>query len=111
MHSMAILAREATTVRHVLESIFRYLDTGNLWSPTNGLALSVLLDLQRTMEKSGKLILFFPFLCYSSIFTINVNKILFKLKEIWFSLSCIFISFPCSRAKYAFLVIHTGQAS
>lgn len=54
VHNMAILAREATTVRHVLESIFRYLDSGNLWSPTNGLALSVLLDLQRTMEKSGQ---------------------------------------------------------
>ncbi|PKU67669.1 uncharacterized protein LOC110106753 isoform X2 [Dendrobium catenatum] len=54
VHNMAMLAREASTVRHVLESIFRYLDSGNLWSPANGLALLVLLDLQRIMEKSGQ---------------------------------------------------------
>lgn len=65
---MAMLATEATTVRHVLESIFRYLDSGNLWSPANGLALSVLLDLQWILEKSGKLIFLTPFLCYSAVF-------------------------------------------
>ncbi|XP_020573635.1 uncharacterized protein LOC110020023 [Phalaenopsis equestris] len=54
VHNMAMLATEATTVRHVLESIFRYLDSGNLWSPPNGIAFSVLLDLQRIMEKSGQ---------------------------------------------------------
>ncbi|PKA47054.1 hypothetical protein AXF42_Ash011728 [Apostasia shenzhenica] len=53
VHNMANLAREATTMRRVLESIFKYLDSGNLWSPRNGLALSVLLDLQGLMEKSG----------------------------------------------------------
>lgn len=66
---MAMLATEATTVRHVLESIFRYLDSGNLWSPANGLALSVLLDLQRIIENSGKLIFLTSFLCYSAVFS------------------------------------------
>ncbi|KAJ6847488.1 uncharacterized protein M6B38_277005 [Iris pallida] len=53
VHNMAKLARETTTVRRVLESLFRYCDDGNLWSPKNGLALSVLLDMQTVMEKSG----------------------------------------------------------
>ena len=41
---MAKLAKEATTVRRVLESLFRYFDNGNLWSLEHGVALSVLLD-------------------------------------------------------------------
>lgn len=53
LHNMAKLAREATTVRRVLEALFRYFDQGNLWSPDHGLALSVLLDMQSIMEKSG----------------------------------------------------------
>lgn len=52
LHNMAKLAREATTVRRVLEALFRYFDQGNLWSPDHGLALSVLLDMQSIMEKS-----------------------------------------------------------
>ncbi|KAG0451933.1 hypothetical protein HPP92_025944 [Vanilla planifolia] len=54
LHNMAKLAREATTVRRVLESIFRYLDNENLWSISDGVALSVLLDFQRMMENSGQ---------------------------------------------------------
>ena len=50
---MAELVKEATTVRRVLESFFRYFDNDNMWSPENGLALRVLLDLQSLMEKSG----------------------------------------------------------
>lgn len=50
---MAELVKEATTVRRVLESFFRYFDNNNMWSPENGLALCVLLDLQSLMEKSG----------------------------------------------------------
>ncbi|KAK8967044.1 hypothetical protein KSP40_PGU008773 [Platanthera guangdongensis] len=54
VHNMAKLALEGTVVRHVLESVFRYLDSGNLWSTNNGLAFSVLLDMQRVMEISGQ---------------------------------------------------------
>ncbi|KAJ9158809.1 hypothetical protein P3X46_024355 [Hevea brasiliensis] len=52
--NMAQLAKEATTVRRVLESLFRYFDDGDLWSPQYGLALSVLLDMQLIIEKSGQ---------------------------------------------------------
>ncbi|XP_062221798.1 protein SEMI-ROLLED LEAF 2-like isoform X3 [Phragmites australis] len=54
LHNLARISREATTVRRVLEAIFRYFDTNNLWSPSKGLALCVLLDIQIVMEKSGQ---------------------------------------------------------
>ncbi|GFP92095.1 protein efr3 homolog a [Phtheirospermum japonicum] len=53
LHNMAKLAREATTVRRVLEALFCYFDRGNLWSPDHGLALPVLLDMQSIVENSG----------------------------------------------------------
>ncbi|XP_065620708.1 protein SEMI-ROLLED LEAF 2 isoform X1 [Quercus suber] len=52
--NMAKLAKEATTVRRVLESLFRYFDNCNLWSLEHGVALSVLLDMQSMIEKSGQ---------------------------------------------------------
>ncbi|XP_068646363.1 protein SEMI-ROLLED LEAF 2-like isoform X2 [Aristolochia californica] len=54
LQNMAALAKEATTVRRVLEPIFRYLDSGNHWSSERGLACSVLLELQLLMQKSGE---------------------------------------------------------
>ncbi|XP_042513279.1 protein SEMI-ROLLED LEAF 2-like isoform X2 [Macadamia integrifolia] len=54
LHNMAKLAKEATTIRRVFESLFRYFDSGNLWSPDNGLALNVLLDMQQLVENSGQ---------------------------------------------------------
>ncbi|THG22897.1 hypothetical protein TEA_026944 [Camellia sinensis var. sinensis] len=54
LHNMVKLAKEATTIRRVLESLFRYFDKGNLWSPEHGLALSVLMDMQLLMECSGQ---------------------------------------------------------
>ncbi|XP_042398166.1 protein SEMI-ROLLED LEAF 2-like isoform X1 [Zingiber officinale] len=54
LHNMARLAKEATTVRRVLESLFRYFDDNNLWSPDKGLALCVLLEMQEVMENSGQ---------------------------------------------------------
>lgn len=50
---MAKLAKEATTARRVLESLFRYFDTENLWSLQNGLAFPVLKDMQLLMDSSG----------------------------------------------------------
>ena len=50
---MAKLAKEGTTVRRVLESLFRYFDDTNRWSPEHGLALSVLLNMQSIIENSG----------------------------------------------------------
>lgn len=53
VHNMAKLAKEATTVRRVLESLFRYFDTGDQWSQ-HGLALPILLDMQSLIENSGQ---------------------------------------------------------
>lgn len=58
LHNMAKLAKEATTVRRVLESLFRYFDNNNLWAPEHGLARSVLVDMQDIMENSGNCLLF-----------------------------------------------------
>ncbi|XP_020268718.1 uncharacterized protein LOC109844168 [Asparagus officinalis] len=54
VHNMAMLAKEATTIRRVLDSLFRYFDDDKLWSLQNGLALFVLLDVQIEMTKSGQ---------------------------------------------------------
>ncbi|KAF8043985.1 hypothetical protein BT93_A2076 [Corymbia citriodora subsp. variegata] len=54
VHNMAKLAKEVTTIRRVLESIFRYFDNGNLWSSEHGLAFPVLKDMQLLMEGSGQ---------------------------------------------------------
>lgn len=54
IQNMAKLAKEGTTVRRVLESLFRYFDNANLWSPEHGLALSVLLNMQSIIENSGQ---------------------------------------------------------
>ncbi|KAK9290998.1 hypothetical protein L1049_009181 [Liquidambar formosana] len=54
LHNMAKLAKEATTIRRVLESFFRYFDNGNLWSPEHGLAFPVLKDMQFLMDNSGQ---------------------------------------------------------
>lgn len=41
------------TTRRVLESLFRYFDNGNLWSPKHGAACPVLKDMQAVMESLG----------------------------------------------------------
>lgn len=53
LHNMAKLAKEATTMRRILESLFRYFDNGDLWSTKHGIAAPVLKDLQFLMDKSG----------------------------------------------------------
>ena len=54
LHSMATLAKEGTTIRRVMESVFRYFDNGNLWSINHGLASSVLKDILFLMDESEK---------------------------------------------------------
>ncbi|XP_034694612.1 protein SEMI-ROLLED LEAF 2 isoform X1 [Vitis riparia] len=54
LHNMALLAKESTTKRRILESLFLYFDDGNLWSPENGLAFPVLKDMQFLGENSGQ---------------------------------------------------------
>ncbi|XP_012828031.1 PREDICTED: protein EFR3 homolog cmp44E-like [Erythranthe guttata] len=54
LHNMAKLGREATTMRRVLESLFRYFDNGNLWPIKDGIAFPVLKDIQLLMDDSGE---------------------------------------------------------
>ncbi|KAG5055131.1 hypothetical protein JHK85_007641 [Glycine max] len=54
LHNMANLAKEGTTIRRVMESLFRYFDNGNLWSINHGLAFSVLKDMLFLMDDSEK---------------------------------------------------------
>ncbi|KAI4333109.1 hypothetical protein L6164_017956 [Bauhinia variegata] len=54
LYNMAKLAKEATTVRRVLDSLFRYFDNAEVWSPEHGLALNVLLDMQLIIENFGQ---------------------------------------------------------
>lgn len=85
---MAKLAKEATTVRRVLESIFRYFDNRNLWSLQHGLAISVLSDTQSGMENSGM-----------NIFSMQLR---FDLQTN--------VKLVNSRTKYAFIAINLNQA-
>ncbi|KAG6555111.1 hypothetical protein Mapa_003146 [Marchantia paleacea] len=62
VQNMARLAKEATTVRRILEPMFRYFDGYDHWAAEKGLALAVLRDMQHSMEKSGNEQLFLPVL-------------------------------------------------
>nr|XP_043612327.1 protein SEMI-ROLLED LEAF 2 isoform X2 [Erigeron canadensis] len=54
LHNMANLGKEATTMRRVLESLFRYFDSENLWHASQGVAHPVLKDMQNIMDESGQ---------------------------------------------------------
>ncbi|KAK9138820.1 hypothetical protein Sjap_009414 [Stephania japonica] len=54
LHNMAALAKEATTIRRVLEPLFCSFDAGNHWSLEGGIASSILSDMQLQMDKSGQ---------------------------------------------------------
>lgn len=53
LYNMARLAKEATTVRRVLEPFFHSFDSENYWSSEKGLARSVLTYMQLLLEESG----------------------------------------------------------
>jgi len=55
LYNMVKLAREATTLRRVLEPLFHYFDTQNQWSSEKGEAVRVLMYLQSLLEDSGTL--------------------------------------------------------
>lgn len=108
---MAKLAKEATTIRRVLESLFRYFDNGNLWSPEHGLALSVLLDMQLLMESSG-----IQLPCYelsynqsSSFRVICFFRHLLILLMLWLTICDVGFDSFC-RAEHTFLVVYINQA-
>ncbi|TKY48337.1 EFR3-like B [Spatholobus suberectus] len=53
LYNMAKLAKEATTVRRVLEPLFHNFDTENHWSSEKGIASCVLMYLQSLLAESG----------------------------------------------------------
>ncbi|KAI3678057.1 hypothetical protein L6452_37336 [Arctium lappa] len=55
LHNMAKLATEATTMRRILESLFRYFDNENLWPVSRGVAFPVLKDMQTIIDGSGEI--------------------------------------------------------
>ncbi|VFQ78504.1 unnamed protein product [Cuscuta campestris] len=54
LYAMAKLGNEATTMRRVLESLFRYFDNENSWPLEQGVAFPVLKDMQHIMDESGE---------------------------------------------------------
>ncbi|XP_057544780.1 protein SEMI-ROLLED LEAF 2 isoform X2 [Amaranthus tricolor] len=54
LYNMAGLAKEATTVRRVLEPFFHRFDSEDYWSPERGLAASVLMFMQVVLEDSAE---------------------------------------------------------
>nr|GMD41751.1 protein EFR3 homolog B isoform X1 [Ipomoea batatas] len=54
LYIMARLGNEATTMRRVLESLFRYFDNENSWPMEYGVAFPVLKDMQHIMDDSGE---------------------------------------------------------
>ncbi|XP_022761675.1 LOW QUALITY PROTEIN: uncharacterized protein LOC111307761 [Durio zibethinus] len=54
LRNIARLAKEATTIRRVLEPLFHNFDAENHWSREKGVALSVLMYLQSLMEETGE---------------------------------------------------------
>ncbi|GMP78579.1 hypothetical protein CsSME_00034475 [Camellia sinensis var. sinensis] len=53
LYNMARLAKEATTVRRLLEPLFHSFDAENHWSSEKGLACSILTYIQLLLEESG----------------------------------------------------------
>ena len=105
LHNMAKLATEATTMRRILESLFRYFDNENLWPVSRGVAFPVLKDMQTIIDESGTNDSRGPFIYYYyyfflSPFTSN------NCYELGPNLSSIFI-----RRNYAFSAFCISQAS
>lgn len=71
IQNMATLAKEATTVRRVLEPIFRFFDTGKHWSLERGLALVVLQNIQFLMEQTGA---YFPMFLLSKCVELSLSS-------------------------------------
>ncbi|KAL0919140.1 hypothetical protein M5K25_011215 [Dendrobium thyrsiflorum] len=54
LQNMFNIAKEATTMRRILEPLLCIFDEGNYWSADKGIAISVLSLVQELMEKSGQ---------------------------------------------------------
>lgn len=63
------MVKESITVRHILDPMFNYFDTGKHWDPRRGLSVFVLSDVTHFMKCSGILINHFVIPNYA-IFTV-----------------------------------------
>ncbi|KAI4386518.1 hypothetical protein MLD38_004446 [Melastoma candidum] len=54
INNMTKLAKEATTIRRILECLFRFFSSGDSWSLERGFAIQILKDMQQLMESSGQ---------------------------------------------------------
>ncbi|KAJ8755491.1 hypothetical protein K2173_019289 [Erythroxylum novogranatense] len=54
LRNMARLAKEATTIRRIIEPLFHNFDINNQWSPHKGVAYPVLTYLQLLLEEAGE---------------------------------------------------------
>ncbi|KAJ4844645.1 hypothetical protein Tsubulata_033636 [Turnera subulata] len=54
LYNMAKLAKEATTIRRLLEPLFHNFDSNNHWCPGTGVAYHVLVFLQSLLEETGE---------------------------------------------------------
>ena len=96
LKNIAGLAKEASTVRRVLEPLLNNFDAENHWSAERGVACSVLLYLQSLLEESGHM----EFYCF--LFNNICNKFSVDVIDINFSLN--------TRRKLPSLVICLDQA-
>jgi hypothetical protein len=101
---MARLAKEATTIRRVLEPLFQNFDANNHWSLEKGVAYPVLTFLQSLLVESGYVwnlmhCVFRPCV-WSQILYCNSNNLFVYITDI------AYINF---RRKLAFAIIHPGQ--
>ncbi|XP_071715628.1 protein SEMI-ROLLED LEAF 2-like isoform X2 [Rutidosis leptorrhynchoides] len=74
LHSMAKLAKEATTMRRILESLFRCFDNENLWPSSRGVAFPVLKDMQTIIDESGEITHFLLYVLVKHLDHKNVLK-------------------------------------
>ncbi|XP_012575047.1 protein SEMI-ROLLED LEAF 2-like isoform X2 [Cicer arietinum] len=54
LHNMSNLSKEGTTIRRIMESLFRYFDNGCYWSIDHGLAFYVLKDMLFSIDDFGQ---------------------------------------------------------
>lgn len=74
LYNMARLAKEATTVRRVLEPFFHSFDAENYWCSEKGLARSVLTYMQLLLDESGLTLNHFTLRSMDKDLDVNTDK-------------------------------------
>lgn len=84
LHNMANLAKDGTSIRRVMEPLFRYFDNGSLWTIDHGLAFYVLKDMLFSIDDSG--IIFFILDFISIYWELSIQCIDYFIKSVFKSL-------------------------